>query len=67
MLGALTVDIEKEFGLSGELATRQAVLGLMAMVGFLSTGHLLPVEVRDIATWLGSRQEVLKVLGQQNR
>ena len=59
--------IEKEFGLSGELATRQAVLGLMAMVGYLSTGHLLPVKVRDIATWLGSRQEVLKVLGQQNR
>lgn len=67
VLGALTVDIEKEFGLSGKLATQQAVLGLMAMVGFLSTGHLLPVKVRDIAKWLGSRQEVLKVLGQQNR
>lgn len=67
VLNSYQHQIEKEFGLSGELATRQAVLGLMALIGFLTTGHLLPVDQRDIAKWLESRRDVLRILAQQHR
>jgi len=67
VLNAYRRQVENEFGLSGEPATQQAVLGLMAMVGFLSTGHLLPVDLRDITKWLESRPDVLRALGRQNR
>ncbi len=67
VLNAYRRQVENEFGLSGEPAIQQAVLGLMAMVGFLSTGHLLPVDLRDITKWLESRPDVLRALGRQNR
>lgn len=59
------LQIEKEFGLTGTLAERQAVLGLMALVGYLSVGHLIPVDNREIATWVEGRRELLKLYAER--
>ncbi len=65
VLGLYRLQIEKEFGLTGTLAERQAVLGLMALVGYLSVGHLIPVDNREIATWVEGRRELLKLYAER--
>lgn len=49
-----------KYGLTRKAAARQAVLGLMAFVGYMSTGHLLPVPSSEIVGWVSGRSQRLK-------
>lgn len=65
LLGQLVVDVysaqmREEFGLNADEAVREAVVGLMWMVGYLSVGHLLALPPEEVVGWMNLRREQLR-------
>lgn len=52
-----------EFGLTPAEAEREAMIGLVWIVGYLTVGHLLPVQPHEVARWMGVRREQLRSRG----
>ncbi|NBN96968.1 MAG: hypothetical protein EBV41_04980 [Actinobacteria bacterium] len=49
-----------EFGLSEDVAKREAIVGLLLGVGYLSVGHLMPTSALNVLDWLSTRRESLR-------
>ena len=49
-----------EFGLSEDVAKREAIVGLLLGVGYLSVGHLMPTSAPNVLDWLSTRREALR-------
>ena len=49
--------LSREFGLDRPESEREAIVGLVWIVGYLSVGHLLPVSPNEVTRWMSSRRE----------
>jgi AcrR family transcriptional regulator len=52
--------LREEFNLSEAEATREAIGGLLWVVGYLSVGHLMPMRQSEVLDWLSMRREGLR-------
>ena len=64
-VGTLVVDVyarqlRDEFNLTESEATREAIGGLLWVVGYLTVGHLMPMQTHEVLDWLSLRRSSLR-------
>lgn len=62
VISAYSGQLRSEFGLAETVAQREAIVGLLWVVGFLSVGHLMPMAASEVLEWLSLRRQALRNL-----
>lgn len=57
ILALVGAQMQSEYGLTAQQAESEAITGLLWLIGYLSTAHVMPYSVDEVSSWMEKRRK----------